>query len=280
MAAGDPPASGQTPTEGLYYAPDSLSVLTYDLQTLVFPTVIDGDLPFYCAHARRGGGKVLELGVGTGRIAFGLAAAGCRVVGLDNSVPMLKLADEKRADYPPEVSERLTLVLGDMADFGIDMWFDMVIAPFRALNHLDGPQRWQHCLTAIHAHLRDGGRAILHVFMPEEAVLRRTGEAPEGPPVHIDLPASGAAVEFFVVRRDVDRDRRRLSQLVEFRVLDEAGRVERASREWLSYHWQSRADLAEMAAAAGFAQAAVYGDFHASPPLPGSDQIWVLDKAD
>ena len=34
-----------------------------------------------------------------------------------------------------------------------------------------------------------------------------------------------------------------------------------------------------MVAEAGFANAAVFGDFHASPPRPGSDQIWVLDKA-
>lgn len=279
MTAGQEEDRQGASPEGRYYAPGSLSVLTYDLQTLVFPTVIDGDLPFYRAHARSCGGRVLELGVGTGRIAFGLAEAGCSVTGLDNAVPMLRLADEKRADYPPEVSQRLSLVLGDMADFGIDGWFDLVIAPFRALNHLEGAERWQHCLTAIHAHLRPGGRAILHVFAPDEAMLRRSGEAPEGPPVHIDLPRTGTAVEFFVVRRLIDRERQSLSQLVEFRLLDGAGREERTSREWLTYHWESRETVDRIARAAGFVSTAVFGDFHGSPPLPGSDQIWVLDTA-
>jgi len=264
--------------EGAYYAPDSLSVLTYDLQTLVFPTVIEGDLAFYRAHARECGGQVLELGVGTGRIAYGLAEAGATVVGLDNSVAMLRLAEEKRADFPEPVQRRLALIIGDMADFGIDHWFDLVIAPFRALNHLEGRARWQHCLTCIHAHLRIGGRAILHVFAPDEAMLQRSGEAPEGPPVHVDLPADGLAVEFFVVRRDVNRERQSLSQLVEFRILNPDGQLERSSREWLTYHWQSRAQLAEIAAAVGFEPGSVYSDFHASPPRPGADQIWILDK--
>ncbi|MEQ9815033.1 MAG: class I SAM-dependent methyltransferase [Azospirillaceae bacterium] len=277
-AGGGQVPPGQAPPEGRYYAPESLSVLTYDLQTLIFPTVIDGDLAFYADHARHRGGEVLELGVGTGRIAYGLAEAGCTVVGLDNSVAMLSLAEEKRADYPEAVQQRLRLSLGDMSDFGIDLWFDLAIAPFRALNHLEGRERWQRCLTAMHTPLRDGGRGIVHIFVPDEAVLRRSGEAPEGPPVHIDLPASEAAVEFFVVRRLVDRARRCLSQLVEFRLLDSAGQTQRHSREWLTYHWQSREEMAEMVALAGFAEMAVFGDFHASPPRPGTDQIWVLDK--
>lgn len=265
--------------EGRYYDVESLSVLTYDLQTLVFPTVIHGDLAFYRDHARELGGQVLELGVGTGRIAYGLAEAGCRVVGLDNSLAMLKVAEAKRPDYPEAVRDRLALTIGDMADFGIDLWFDLVIAPFRAINHLDSLERWQHCLTCIHAHLRPGGRAILHVFAPDEAMLRRSGDAPEGPPVHVDLPEDGQAVEFFVVRRLVDRQRCALSQLVEFRIMDRAGQVERESREWATYHWHDRLQIADLAAAAGFSTHAVYSDFHASPPRPGADQIWVLDKA-
>ena len=280
QAAAPVAAAGATAgPEGLYYAPDSLSVLTYDLQTLIFPNVIDADLAFYRAHALACGGEVLELGVGTGRIAYGLAEAGCRVMGLDNSLAMLTQAEHKRADYPEAVQRRLSLAVGDMTDFGIDLWFDLVIAPFRALNHLEGRQRWLSCLRSMQAHPRDGGRAIVHVFVPDEAVLRRSGEAPEGPPAHVDLPASEAAVEFFVVRRDVDRARKSLSQLVEFRLLDEAGRTERLSREWLSYYWFDREEIAGMVAEAGFANAAVFGDFHASPPRPGSDQIWVLDKA-
>lgn len=265
--------------EGRYYDVESLSVLTYDLQTLVFPTVIDGDLAFYRDHARELGGQVLELGVGTGRIAYGLAEAGCRVVGLDNSLAMLKVADAKRPDYPEAVRDRLALTIGDMSDFGIDLWFDLIIAPFRAINHLDSLERWQHCLTCIHAHLRPGGRAILHVFAPDEGMLRRSGDAPEGPPVHVDLPEDGQAVEFYVVRRLVDRQRGSLSQLVEFRILGRSGQVERESREWATYHWHERERIAGIVAAAGFVAHSVYSDFHASPARPGADQIWVLDKA-
>ena len=41
------------------------------------------DLPLYAAYAQQAGPAVLEVGVGTGRVAAHLAAAGCRVVGID-----------------------------------------------------------------------------------------------------------------------------------------------------------------------------------------------------
>jgi SAM-dependent methyltransferase len=50
------------------------------------------DIDFYENLARIHDAPVLELGVGTGRLAVRLAAAGFRVVGLDSSAPMLERA--------------------------------------------------------------------------------------------------------------------------------------------------------------------------------------------
>ena len=53
------------------------------------------DIGFYVEHARRSGGPVLELGVGTGRISVPIAAEGIRVVGVDASQGMLEVARER-----------------------------------------------------------------------------------------------------------------------------------------------------------------------------------------
>ena len=58
------------------------------------------DVPFYVDEAVRSGGPVLELGVGTGRIAVPIGAAGVRVVGVDLSAGMLEVARDSAALVP------------------------------------------------------------------------------------------------------------------------------------------------------------------------------------
>lgn len=55
------------------------------------------DLRFYKELALQSGNKALELGVGTARVAISLAKAGITVVGVDNSVHMLKITKESKA---------------------------------------------------------------------------------------------------------------------------------------------------------------------------------------
>ena len=55
------------------------------------------DLGFYKELALQSGNKALELGVGTARVAISLARAGVMVIGIDNSVDMLRVAKEKLA---------------------------------------------------------------------------------------------------------------------------------------------------------------------------------------
>ena len=49
------------------------------------------DVGFYVAEARKAGGTVVELGVGTGRIAVPVASAGVPVIGVDSSERMLEV---------------------------------------------------------------------------------------------------------------------------------------------------------------------------------------------
>src|SRR5919197_4942931 len=70
------------------------------------------DVAFYLDEARRAGGPVVELGVGTGRIAIPIAADGIRVIGVDSSAGMLDVC-RRRAELAG-VADRLDLRLGDL----------------------------------------------------------------------------------------------------------------------------------------------------------------------
>lgn len=70
------------------------------------------DLPFYGQLAAAQGGRVLELGYGSGRVLLSLAQAGHEIVEMDVSSPMLALAREKLAAAGAEVATPVLLLLG------------------------------------------------------------------------------------------------------------------------------------------------------------------------
>ena len=114
-------------------------------------------------------GRVLELGVGTGRLALPLAERGLAVTGLDASPAML---DRLRAKPG---ADRLTLVEGDMADpaavaTGIaDDTFDVVLVGFNTFFNLTSEAAQQSCLGGVAALLAPGGRFVLEGFVPAPA---------------------------------------------------------------------------------------------------------------
>jgi SAM-dependent methyltransferase len=130
------------------------------------------DVPFYVAEARKAGGPVVELGVGTGRIAVPTAKAGIDVIGVDSSARMLEIC--RRAAAEEGVLERLDLRLGDLAAPPVRERVRLVTCPFRAYLHLpDEPAR----VAALHA-ARDllvpGGRLIFDVFAPHRDDIEET----------------------------------------------------------------------------------------------------------
>ncbi len=128
------------------------------------------DVEFYRRVARQHGGPVLELGVGTGRVALALALDGLEVVGLDASPAMLARCAERTRDLPPG---RLTLLEGDMRGFALGRRFGLVMAPFNALLHLYSPEDFTACFRAIREHLTPTGRFVFDVRMPSPVELAR-----------------------------------------------------------------------------------------------------------
>jgi len=122
------------------------------------------DVDFYLDFARSAGGKILELGCGTGRILIPTAAAGCEIVGLDLSEHMLAKCREKLKKQPKEVQERVQLVQGNMVRFDLKETFSLATTPFRSFQHLVSVDEQMSCLRCANRHLKEGGKLILDVF--------------------------------------------------------------------------------------------------------------------
>src|SRR5436853_6647463 len=77
-----------------------------------------------------GAGPVLELGIGTGRIALPLAALGLEVYGLDASEAMVAKLRAKPA------GERIPFTIGNFAVVGVDRVFSLVYVAFNTFSIL------------------------------------------------------------------------------------------------------------------------------------------------
>jgi SAM-dependent methyltransferase len=116
---------------------------------------------------------VLELGVGTGRVALALAEAGFEVVGVDRARAMLEGAASRIAKKPRRVRDRIALREADMRDLRLRRRFPLVIAPFNALQHVHDARDLARTLRSCRAHLATGGRIAFDVLLPDPAGLAR-----------------------------------------------------------------------------------------------------------
>src|SRR5688572_24292160 len=93
------------------------------------------DVDFYVSAAGDATGPVVELGIGTGRIAVPTALHGVPVIGVDASARMLDECRRRAADAG--VSDLIDLRQGDFRTPPVSEQVGLVTCPFRALSHLD-----------------------------------------------------------------------------------------------------------------------------------------------
>lgn len=129
------------------------------------------DVAFYADVAEERGGPVLELGVGTGRVALEIGRRGVDVVGVDRMPEMLDRARERLAKEPARVRERVTFRKGDIATLRLRRRFPLVVSPFNVFMHFYTRPQMERALAAVRRHLRPDGRFVFDVLMPHPADL-------------------------------------------------------------------------------------------------------------
>lgn len=179
-------------------------------------------------------GPVLELGIGTGRLAFPLAAHAphLAVVGVDSSTDMLARL-HARAEREPG---RVTAIEGDMVDDLPTGPFSLVFVAYNTIFNLPTPDRQAACFDAVARRLAPGGRFVVEAFVPDDPP--KDGDA-------IEVRTLAADRVVLSISRHDARTQRADGQFVE---LTETGGVR--LRPW-SIRYSSPTELDGMAAAAG-----------------------------
>jgi SAM-dependent methyltransferase len=120
------------------------------------------DSEFFLKEASVTKGKVLEVGVGTGRLFKNAIGKGIDIYGIDISPNMIDVLKNKI----PE-NEHYRISLQNIIDFKFDIKFDLVIAPFRVFMHLSDKEDQLRALNNIYYHLEKGGKFVFDAFVPE-----------------------------------------------------------------------------------------------------------------
>ena len=146
------------------YRPKTYGERVADVYDELFADVsdVDADVAFLDSLVARRPARILELAVGTGRLAIPLAVRGHDVTGIDVSAEML---DRLRAT---DVDERVTTVHGDMVDDLPAGPFDLVFVAFNSLFMLADANRQQACFVAVADVLAPGGAFVVEAFVPWE----------------------------------------------------------------------------------------------------------------
>lgn len=107
------------------------------------------------------GGRALELGIGTGRIALPLTQAGIEVSGIDVSEAMVARLHAKAA------AKSIHVTLGNFVDVAVDGRFALIYILFNTFYQLLIQDEQVHCLANVAAHLEPRGVFVIEAFYPD-----------------------------------------------------------------------------------------------------------------
>jgi SAM-dependent methyltransferase len=139
-------------------------------------------------------GPILELGIGTGRIALPLAQRGLRVHGIDASPAMVAQLRKKPG------GEHLPVTLGNFADMAIEGRFTLIFVVFNTFFGLLSQEDQVRCFQGVAQHLTDDGVFVLEAFVPDLTRYDR-GQRVEARQVETDCIHLAASVHDPVQQR-------------------------------------------------------------------------------
>ncbi len=197
-----------------------------------------------------GTGPVLELGVGTGRLALPLAARGLRVDGIDISPAMVERLHGKPG------GEQLQVEIGDFADVAVSDRYALIFVAWNSFFNLLTQDDQVRCFENVAAHLTDAGLFAIEAYTP--AFLYRLRDNQE---------VSTEAIEVDEVRIGVLRHDPATQSLEQSHVAITSSGI-RLNPVVQRYAWPSELDL--MARIAGLRLKQRWGSWNKEPFSSGS----------
>ena len=171
-----------------------------------------------------GGGKVLELAIGTGRVALPLAARGLTVHGIEASEAMVAKLREKPG------GSAIPVEIGDMAEARVEGTFDLIYLVFNTIFNLTTQEAQVRCFKNAARHLSARGMFVVETVVPDFSEYV-DGQRMKGSWANMD------AARFEIAIQD------RVAQTVAFQriVISEDGT--RMVPHFMRYAWPSELDL-------------------------------------
>jgi SAM-dependent methyltransferase len=191
------------------------------------------------------GGPVLELAIGTGRVALPLVSRGIKVEGVDASQAMVEQLRAKPG------GEAIPVTIGDMAEVPVSGPFRLVFLVFDTLFNLLSQSRQVDCFRNVARVLEPGGLYVIECFVPDLARYDR-GQRVQA------LSVSEEATTFELTRHYAAQQR----VTTQFITLDDQG-MHRLPPIAIRYSWPTELDL--MAELAGLRLQKRYGGWSKQP---------------
>jgi SAM-dependent methyltransferase len=145
------------------YDPTAYGGAVADVYDELYESLFDTEGAVRCLRELAGGGPVLELGVGTGRLALPLAAGGLRVHGVDASEEMLARLRAKPGGSQVETT------LADFSSLKIGERFALAFIALNTIFALPSQDAQVRCFQQVAEHLEPGGRFVVEAFVPNPA---------------------------------------------------------------------------------------------------------------
>jgi SAM-dependent methyltransferase len=245
----------------------------YDLDLADDP----GDLDLYLALAAREGGPILELAVGSGRLATALARAGYDVTGVDLDPAMLARARLAADAAGPAVARRLRLVDGDarsvrLPDAGT---YRLAFVPLNSIFLLGTRADQAAAVATLAAHLAPGGTAIVDAWLPAADDLGRYDGRLVLEWVRTDAATGRLVTKSCAASWDA------AGGIVHLTTVFEEGTQGEPARRWIREDRMRLVgpdDLEAMAAAAGLTVEMLAGGYDLEPLGPNAERVILVAR--
>lgn len=239
-----------------------------------------GDLDLYLAMAARTGGPVLELAVGSGRLAVPLAEAGYQVTGVDLDAAMLdraraawdRVTGARRSRRP--ASGSLELIEADLVTLDLPDRFGLAFIACNSLWQVGPAHRQRAAMAALARHLRPGGIAVVDIELPDAAELASWDGRLVLDWIRDDAEDPGTTVvRTSSARYDPASSSTQLSVIYD--ATDASGAVRRVTRTD-RLHLVTVSQLTDAAESAGLHVETVAGDHQVTPLGPFSPRVVLI----
>ena len=206
------------------------------------------DVAHYVSLAREADGPIVELMVGSGRVAIEVVReTGKPVLGIDSSPAMLEIARERSEGLP------LELRLGDVRELELEEPAALIYVPFRSLLHLRGWHEKRQVFERVARSLRPGGRFAFNAFVFSPSVAARND--------------------------GTTQDHNGIVHTLRYVAADNRIEIARDDGATIRLWWATKSEWEGLIDVAGLEVEALYGGFEREPYTDESlEMVWVARK--